>query len=322
VDPLWVCYIIKIGSSIAQAFAIIRQMATAYKAPLGASLVVLSSLFYASYGVWTKLMGDYFDGFTSTIFRSFFVIVVLAPVLVANKSWVRINWKRDGKYLFGMLVASSLVWGPLYYAILKLGVGVSAAVNYGAIVIGMFLFGWLLAREKFTKDKLLSCVLGFVGLSLVFINHSAAFSVLPLLAATVSGIAIAANMVIAKQIPYSGTQSTILLWLASLLSSIALCGIFQVKVPVFELQIEWLYLVMFSLASLVASWTFVRGTKLIDAGAAGVLGLLEIVFGVLFGIVIFSERPGVVVLLGALVIIAAAAIPYLKDYNAKRGTLG
>jgi len=297
-------------------------MATKYKAPLGASLVVLSSLFYASYGVWTKLMGDYFDGFTSTVFRSLFVILALVPVVLVTKSWVKINWRRDGKYLAGMLIASSLVWGPLYYAILKLGVGVSAAVNYGAIIIGMFLFGWLLAHEKFTKDKLLSSVLGLVGLALVFVNHSMSFSILPLFAATISGIAIAASMVIAKQIPYSGTQSTIILWSASLLSSIALSGIFQVKVPVFEFKIEWLYLVMFSLASLVASWTFVRGTKLIDAGAAGVLGLLEIVFGVLFGIIIFSERPGGLVLLGALVIIAAATVPYLKYYNAKRETFG
>jgi drug/metabolite transporter (DMT)-like permease len=61
--------------------------------------------------------------------------------------------------------------------------------------------------------------------------------------------------------------------------------------------------------------------KLIDAGAAGILGLLEIVFGILFGAVLFGERPGPIVLIGAAVIIAAAAVPYIRDYNTQKGTL-
>ncbi|HSW99461.1 MAG TPA: hypothetical protein VLH38_00315 [Patescibacteria group bacterium] len=52
-----------------------------------------------------------------------------------------------------------------------------------------------------------------------------------------------------------------------------------------------------------------------------ILGLLEIVFGVLFGVLFFHEKPTAVALLGMVVIIAAAAIPYLKDYNAKEGAL-
>lgn len=65
----------------------------------------------------------------------------------------------------------------------------------------------------------------------------------------------------------------------------------------------------------------VKGIKLIEAGAAGVLGLLEIVFGLLFGVVFFRERPSAVALLGALVITAAAAIPYVSHYNFKKGTI-
>jgi hypothetical protein len=49
--------------------------------------------------------------------------------------------KHNWRYLVGMVVASLFVWGPLYYAILHAGVGISLAVNYGSIVLGMFLFG-------------------------------------------------------------------------------------------------------------------------------------------------------------------------------------
>ena len=67
-----------------------------------------------------------------------------------------------------------------------------------------------------------------------------------------------------------------------------------------------MYLVVFAVASLATSWFFIKGLKLIDAGAAGILGLLEIVFGVLFGIIFFGERIGFVVMLGMAVIVAAA----------------
>jgi drug/metabolite transporter (DMT)-like permease len=296
-------------------------MATKYKAPLGASLVVLSSFFYASYGIWTKLMGNYFDGYTASVFRSLFVIIFLLPVVLIAKSWIRLQWRRDWMYILGMIVSSCFIWGPLYYAILHAGVGISAAVNYGAIVIGMFLFGWLFAHEKFTKDKAISCLLGCIGLAIVFVHHDVNIGFLPLGAATLSGIATASNMVLAKKIPYGGTQSTIILWVTSLIANLIMVILFREKAPVYGAHIEWFYLLLFSIASVIASWSFVRGSKLIEAGAAGILGLLEIVFGLIFGIVFFNEHPGGLVFVGAAVIIAAAAIPYLKDYNAQKGTL-
>jgi len=62
--------------------------------------------------------------------------------------------------------------------------------------------------------------------------------------------------------------------------------------------------------------------SMIEAGAAGILGLLEIVFGVLFGVLFFHEHVSVLVMVGILTILAAAAIPYIKDYSDKKGTLG
>ncbi len=61
--------------------------------------------------------------------------------------------------------------------------------------------------------------------------------------------------------------------------------------------------------------------KLIDAGAAGILGLLEIVLGIVFGVAFFHEKPALIVLLGAIIIICAAAIPYINDYKATKTAL-
>jgi len=220
-----------------------------------------------------------------------------------------------------MLVASSFTWGPLYYAILHAGVGISLAINYASIVIGSFIFGKLFAGERFTADKALAAGLGVFGLALIFAPSTASLGWLSLVGALVSGLSAGANTVFSKKIRYNSTQSTLMLWTCSVIANLFMAAVLREKLPAIGLHMAWVYLLFFAVASVVASWALVTGVKLIDAGAAGVLGLLEIVFGVLFGIMFFQERPHSIALIGMAVIILAAAIPYVKDYNASRGTL-
>ena len=290
-------------------------------APLGASLVVLSSFFYASYGIWTKLMGDFFQGYTASALRSVLVLLILLPIAFLYRHFEPINLKQNWRYLAGMLIASLFTWGPLYYAILHAGVGISLAIAYASIVLGSFFFGWLFGRERFTKDKAISAFLGIIGLALIFSPTTGHLALLALFGALVSGLSAGANTVFSKQIRYNATQSTIALWVTSVIANFVMAFILKEHYSSIGLYAPWLYLVFFAVASVIASWSLVKGVKLIDAGAAGVLGLLEIVFGVLFGVVLFHERPSAVALLGMFVIIAAASIPYLKDYNSKEGTL-
>ncbi len=124
-------------------------MAKKYQAPLGASLIVLSSVFYASYGIWTKLIGNYFDGFTATVFRSILVVAILLPIAAFKHSFQPIRWKDNWRYIFGLIVAGLLTWGTLWFAILQAGLGVSLTVTYASIVIGQLFLGWLsLARNS------------------------------------------------------------------------------------------------------------------------------------------------------------------------------
>lgn len=53
---------------------------------------------------------------------------------------------------------------------------------------------------------------------------------------------------------------------------------------------------------------------MIDAGVASLLGLLEVVFGVFFGVVFYDEHLKFIVLVGMSLILLAAAIPYLEHY--------
>jgi drug/metabolite transporter (DMT)-like permease len=292
-----------------------------FKAPLGASLVIVSSFFYASYGIWTKLMGDFFEGYTASALRSALVLIILIPGAIFYRQLQPVRIKQNWRYILGMFIAALFIWGPLYYAILHAGVGISLAVAYASIILGSFFFGWAFVGERFTKDKAISALLGIAGLVLIFSPATSGISLIALLGALGSGVASGASLVFSKQVRYNATQSTIVLWITSLLANSLMAFVFHESVPKVGMHVQYLYLIIFAFASVVATWSLVRGVKLIEAGAAGVLGLFEVVFGVVFGVVFFRERPGAIVLLGIATVIVAAAIPYFKDYDAKRGTL-
>jgi drug/metabolite transporter (DMT)-like permease len=190
------------------------------KAPIGASLIVLSSFFYASYGIWTKLMGDFFDGYTASALRSILVLLILIPIALACRQFQPLNLRQNWGWLVGLFLAALFTWGPLYYAILNAGVGISLTINYASIMIGAFLFGRLFDNELFTKDKALSAGLGLAGLCLIFAPGSSSFGWLALSAATISGLSIGAVMVFSRRIEYNSTQSTLALWVTSALASV------------------------------------------------------------------------------------------------------
>ncbi len=289
------------------------------KSGTGVGLIVLSSIFYVSYGVWATLMGNFFGGYTASALRSVLVLIILLPIAFFRHKLGPLELKKNWKTILAMIFVSSLIWGLLYYSVQKAGVGVSSTINYAAIVIGMVFFGWLLAAEKITASKKWSLTIGLLGLSLIFIQTSTgSIELLPLIAALVSGLAVAANTVIAKQLPYNATQATCVLWATSVLANLPMVFILNEPLPQVGLHVEWLYLLVFAIFSILSSLTLIYGLKYIEAGLAGIIGLLEIVFGIIFGVVLFSETIPPLTLLGAGIILLAAAFPYLHKLYSDR----
>lgn len=85
-------------------------------------------------------------------------------------------------------------------------------------------------------------------------------------------------------------------------------------------HVEYFYLLLFAVASIASSWPLIRALRLIDAGTAGVIGLLEIVFGLLFGVVLFSEKISFLEILGAAIIVVSALVSYKKDIKKIKGS--
>ena len=70
-------------------------------------------------------------------------------------------------------------------------------------------------------------------------------------------------------------------------------------------------------ASIIGFWAVIEGFKYVEASIGGLLGLLEVVFSIIFGIVIFHQgltfRSGT----GALLVILAASLPHIATLRRK-----
>lgn len=285
--------------------------------PLGAGLIVISSVLYGSYGIWIKKLGDHFDEFFQASIRCFFVALFLLPIAYFTKQLSRIEFKRDLWQIIGLFLCGILISVPLFYAINIIGVGLGICVSYAGIVIGAFVFGRIFNNEKYTFDKLLSTILGIVGLWLIFTPSTKTYGFLALFAALLSGFAVGLHMVIAKKMKYSVIQTSMMSWSAAFFVNIPFIFVFNEKLTSFNFDINWFYLFVFIVVSMGSSFFVISGLKLIDAGVAGILGLLEIVFGVIFGLIVFNENIKSLAYVGMLLIICAAAIPYFQHYKAR-----
>lgn len=293
-------------------------MISKYKnSELGALLAVASSFFYASYGIWTKLIGDSWgDGYAVSALRSIIVVLILLHLALIFKKTQPLNLKRNYKSILGMIVFSCLIWGPLYYAILESGVGIGLTVAYVSIVIGGFIFGWIFNQEHFTKLKLISLLMGSAGLVLIYYSQVGTIKILPILAAIISGLATSANTSIVKNINYSSTQSTLVLWYTSIIANLSMAFILKESPPVGS-AVNYLYLILFATSSILATLMLVRAVKMIELGLAGILGLTEIVFAVLLGVLLFDEGFSIQQFIGILIIMLACSLQYINSVKLK-----
>jgi drug/metabolite transporter (DMT)-like permease len=84
----------------------------------------------------------------------------------------------------------------------------------------------------------------------------------------------------------------------------------EAQIP-FAFTSTWFAMFAFAAVGLISFWLVVEGYKYVDASIGGLIGLLEIISGVVFGIIIFSESVTVAKVLGGGAILLAAMLPDL-----------
>jgi len=285
----------------------------------GVIFILLSALMFGSYGLWSRLIGDSFGVFYQGWSRALIITIVLLPILLWNKQIVSIK-KKDCVWLALFLLFTSLTQAPIFYAFNHMDIGSATLLFFVSMLLTMYLVGILFLGEKITKIKLMSFVLAGLGMYFVFSFSLVIFSLLAALLAVVNGIASGGEVSFSKKLSgnYSPLYITWLSWVIIIITNAPISFLLGEVQHLPSFEIVWLYQIGYTIASVFGFWLIIKGLKYTEAGVGGLIGLMEIIFGILFGIIIFGETLTSKIIIGGLLIVTAAALPHIQELVHKK----
>lgn len=282
----------------------------------GTSYLVLASMFFGSYGVWSKLMGDSFGMFFQAWYRSLMIIIIVLIAGILTKAFKRIE-RRDRKWFAVFAIGGACTFAPYFYALQHLSLGTAVLLFYATLTLGTFILGRGFFNEKLTRVKIASLVLGFIGLFFIFSFSLRADEVFYGFLAMLAGAAGAVEVTFTKKVSdrYTSLQVTAVDFAAGVLVNLIISLMLHESWPQPAISTPWLAQMGYAVSQLAAFSLVVLGYKHVEASVAGVVGLLEIVFGVVFGIIIFQEPVTGSIILGGLCIILSAGLPNIVNFK-------
>lgn len=285
----------------------------------GIVLILVSALMFGSYGIWSRLMGPEFGPFYQGWTRALIIVLIALPFLLSRRKIVRIE-RADRKWIVTFLIFTSLTQAPLYYAFNHMDIGSATLLFFVTMLLTMYVVGFLFLGERLSIVKAASFVLALAGMYLVFSFSLVTFTMFAAAAAVLNGIASGGEVSFSKKL--SGNHSALYLtWLSWLIifptNGIVSLLIGEIQhIPSFH--VVWLYQLGYVVASIVGFWAVIEGVKYVEASVGGLLGLLEIVFSITLGLLLFHEQLTPKTVLGGMVILIAAALPHFVDITKRR----
>lgn len=275
----------------------------------GSLSISLSALFFASYGIWSRLMAGFFGEFNQAWIRGVILVLILTIIGLTSHQFKKIT-KKDWRWFLLIAFSGGLNQAPYYYAFEKLEIGIATMLFYASLTVGGFIFGKLAFKEKMTPLKIVSLILAMIGMALIYgIKINGGF--LPLGMAILAGLMGSAEMVFSKKVSsrYSTIQTIAFIFATMLVANFLISLFLGEPLPVFTLNSAWWGQLGYTLSMLGGMYAGVVGFKHLEASVGSLIGLLEIVFAVLFGLIFFHEILSIGIIVGGGLTLLAAALP-------------
>lgn len=279
----------------------------------GSIYITISALMFALYGVFLRQLEQY-DVFYQTYVKSLLIVLILLGIGTYQKSFRKIEQKDYGGYAIVVLFTVFSV-APITYAYRYLELGTASFLFYASLTIFSYLFGALFFSEKFDTIKIVSLILSLIGMILVFAVKLPQGFLLPIAMCVLNGLASSGEVVFSKLISqkYSSNQITLIIFLSIAITHLIISLILgeQQDIGLITRDLHWNLL--FCAASIAGMYTVIEGFKILEPSIGAIIGLSEIVFSVVLGVLFYADKISGQILAGGILIILAAALPNLYD---------
>ena len=276
------------------------------------ALIAVSAFFYASYGIWSRLMSGAFSEFNQAWIRGLLLLSILIPFGLWQKKFNKIE-KSDRKWFLIIALAGGLNQAPYFYGFEHLPVGTATLLFYSMLTIGAYVIGKIFFKEKITLIKYLSLALAILGLCIIYSFSLNSSQFIPAILVMMAGLMGASVVVFSKKLSsnYSETQILTNTFGAMFIVNLFFSLLLKEGLPDLTNTQPILGQLGYTGAMLIANAAVVAGFKGLEPSLGAMIGLLEIVFAIIFGLLLFGETlsPGIVV--GIILMLIAILLPDL-----------
>ncbi|PCH85752.1 MAG: EamA family transporter [Piscirickettsiaceae bacterium] len=271
--------------------------------------MILSAFAFSIMALFVKAVGRSGIPILEIVAARSVVSLLLSYFLLKHQGLPVLGNRKGLLFARGMVGFIALMC--VFYSMTHLPLAKATVLQYLHPMFTAMLALWFL-NERLTKGALICVGLSFVGL-LFILQPDVSFSMVE---AVGDGFAIfvavlgAFGSAIAYTLVRSlnKTEHPLVIILYFPLVSLPISLVFLWGNFVLPEGITWLYLLLIGLATQVGQWGLTKSMQTETAGRATSFSYLQVVFAIVFGLVLFDEVPSMATLLGAGFIILGAYI--------------
>ncbi len=287
----------------------------------GIFYMLLAALGFSTMGAAAKLLKGTFNAGQLVFYRNAIGLVFLSFSLIRNlphQSGGKLGW-----LMFRGLMGTTALY-TLLYCILHMPLGTAMAYNLSSSLF-IALFGYIFFKEYHGSRILFAVIIGFFGMLMIY---RPGFSGSPWyyhFAGLVSGVTSAvAYLTVGRLARFYDSRVIVLSFLLSgvIIPGISLLlhhvggipenGLLVISFQWPEKLIQWGYLLVLGLAALFGQYFVTRAYGSEKPGLVSAIGYSNIIFSLIFGLLLGDAFPDLLSLLGIFCIIASGIIISLR----------
>jgi drug/metabolite transporter (DMT)-like permease len=279
----------------------------------GPAWVLVASLGFASAWTLIRLASAELHPFTLVFWRNLSGLILLAPVLVRDRSLLnRAEWRTHAMRSTSGVVA---MFGT-FYAVSNAPLATVQAINFAAPIIattGAALF----LGERIRARRVGALMVGFAGV-LIVLRPGALPVTSGIVAAVVAAVATAFSLLAIKHLVGVARPMAVVAW--SYVLPLVPTGIVAAFVWSWPHGVEWLYLFGIGASTLVGQIATTRAFRLAEATAVMPYDFVRFGLMVAAGVWLFGEKVEPATLVGGAAILGSSIyLAYREAVLARRG---
>ena len=265
----------------------------------GVILVATSAILWSTAGLFVR-MAD-LDAWTIVAWRSAFAFLTLGGIAIARNGGDIVR-SFSGLGLPGLVsIVVSVVSTISYVVALRLTTVANVMTIYAALPFIATAIAFLWLRERVTARFLVAGAVALAGIATSTGAVSTLRDAMGILAAFVMTSTFALQLVHTKRHP--SLDMTTLSALAGGVCLLVSVPMMQVGIPA---PTQLLACALYGILTTGLAYVLVlKGGRLISSGEAGLISLIDVVLGPLWGWVFFAERPAATVLAGGSIVLGS-----------------